>query len=513
MNQDLLDRLKASPGLPSLPAVAIRALELTRRENVDLTEIAELISNDPALSSKILKTVNSPFYGLPKQVSTISHALVILGLQAVKTLALGFSLITNLQTKEPADGFDHMRYWKSSIYTGTAARILAKHLSLVQQEEVFLAGLLANVGILVMHRVIGAEFDDLCRQASGDHDTLASLCRTRFNLTHCDVGAMLAYHWQLPHVLARPIACHHAPSDDDKELKPLVEVVHVAVIVGDVFASRDPAPAIVRARAEMAKRFNMSPDDIERLLAEIGASTRDVAKLFEVNIGPNRTYAQILEEAQQALVQLTLQSQQQVRTIQKENESLQVKARTDPLTALANRARFDEFLEEQFSRAYKLQRPLALVFLDLDHFKKINDTYGHGAGDEVLRRVSKVLKTACRPIDLPARYGGEEFALVLTETETPGAAQTAEKIRRALESETITFEGNTIKVTASIGIAGTDRSRIFTLPAQLTSAADRASYAAKMSGRNCVRLFRPKVPAPNPTPTPAPVPAPVPAAS
>ena len=498
MNQELLDRLKASPRLPSLPAVAIRALELTRRENVDLTEIAELISNDPALSSKMLKTVNSPFYGLPKQVSTISHALVILGLQAVKTLALGFSLITNLQTKDPADGFDHMRYWKSSIYAGSAARILAKHLSIVQQEEVFLAGLLANVGVLVMHRVLGAEFDDLWKQCNGNHEQLIELCRTRFNLTHCDVGAMLAYYWELPQVLARPIASHQNPSDDDKELKPLVEVVHTAVIIGDVFASRDPAPFIVRARNEMSTRFKFSPEDVERIMAEIGSSTRDVAKLFEVNTGPNRTYAQILDEAQQTLVQLTLQSQQQVRTIQKENESLQAKARTDPLTGLANRARFDEFLEEQFSRAYKLQRPLALVFLDLDHFKKVNDTWGHGAGDEVIRRVSKVLKAACRSIDLPARYGGEEFAIILTETETPAAAQTAEKIRRALESESITFEGNVIKVTGSIGIAGTDRTRVFTLPAQLTSAADRASYAAKMSGRNCVRLFRPKVPGPTP---------------
>ncbi|HUO07176.1 MAG TPA: GGDEF domain-containing protein [Phycisphaerae bacterium] len=486
----------ASPQLPTLPAVAIRALELTRRDNVNLNEIAELISNDPALSTKILKTVNSPFYGLPKQVSTISHALVILGLQAVKTLALGFSLITNLQAKEPIDGFDHMRFWKRSIFSGAAARVLAKHMAMVQQEEAFLAGLLANVGVLVMHRVLGAEFDELYVRCRGDNDDLLPLCQARFHLDHIETGTMLASHWQLPPVLARPISCHHAPSDDDHELKPLVEVVHVGVIIGDVFAAADPAPYIVRARKEMTERFKFSPEETEQLLAEIGSSTRDVAKLFEVNIGVNRSYAQILEEAQQALVQLTLQSQQQVRTIQKENETLQARATTDPLTGLANRARFDEFLEEQFTRAYRLQRPLALLFLDIDHFKKVNDTYGHPAGDEVLRRVARVLKAACRSIDLAARYGGEEFAIVLTETETPSASQTAEKIRRAIESEGISFEGNVLKITASLGIAGTDRTRIFSVPAQLTSAADRASYASKMSGRNCVRLFRPKAATP-----------------
>src|SRR3954471_12149784 len=136
VNNRLLEQLKASPQLPSLPAIAIQALELTRRQDVNISEIADLIQNDPALSSKILKTVNSPFYGLPKQVSTISHALVILGLQAVKTLALGFSLLTNL--KPPAGGaagaFDYMMFWKRSIYSAVAGRLIAKKINLVQQE-------------------------------------------------------------------------------------------------------------------------------------------------------------------------------------------------------------------------------------------------------------------------------------------------------------------------------------------------------------------------------------------
>ncbi len=97
MNQDLLSRITNSPQLPTLPVIAMKVLELTRREDVGVQEIANLIMNDPALASKILKTVNSPFYGLTKQVSTVSSALVILGLQAVKTLYLGFSLLTNLK--------------------------------------------------------------------------------------------------------------------------------------------------------------------------------------------------------------------------------------------------------------------------------------------------------------------------------------------------------------------------------------------------------------------------------
>ncbi len=492
MNQALLDQLKTSPQLPSLPAIAIQALALARKDNVNITEIADLISNDPALSAKILKTVNSSFYGLPKQVSTISHALVILGMQAVKTLALGFSLLSNLKGS-PGDGFDYMLYWKRSIYSAVAGRLLARRFNIVQQEEAFLCCLLADVGILVMHRALGAPYDELVKLADGDQDRLLELCRTKFDLDHTAVGAMLAEQWQLPPVLSTPIAQHHNPTEQDPLLRPLVDAVFVAMICGEVFASANPANAIVKARAQAIQRFKISAEEFDRLMIEIGNSTREVAVLFDVNINPDRSYQDILDEANQTLIQMTLQTQIQVQEIKKENAHLQQAATTDGLTGVANRARFNEFLEEQFSRAFKLQRPLAILFLDIDHFKSVNDTYGHQAGDEVLKRIGKLLKLAVRNIDLAARYGGEEFALVLTETESNAAAQIADEVRLAIAAERIVVEGRPIPITASIGVAGTDRLRIFTNAQHLTHSADRAVYAAKQAGRNCVRLFRPKV--------------------
>src|SRR5690349_6477844 len=97
MNQDLVKRIRECPSLPSLPAVAMRVLELAAQAQVDIAEIAAVISKDPALSGKILRTVNSSFYGRSQSVTTLTHALVILGLSAVKTLVLGFSLVSNLR--------------------------------------------------------------------------------------------------------------------------------------------------------------------------------------------------------------------------------------------------------------------------------------------------------------------------------------------------------------------------------------------------------------------------------
>src|ERR1043165_5784069 len=140
MNEQLLQRIKQCPNLPSLPSIAMQVLDLAQKADADIAEIARIISKDPALSSKILRTVNSSFYGRSQNVSTISHALVILGLQSVKTLVLGFSLVSNL-SKNKSKGFKHVTYWRRSIYAATAARSIAAKAGVVQQEEAFLAGL------------------------------------------------------------------------------------------------------------------------------------------------------------------------------------------------------------------------------------------------------------------------------------------------------------------------------------------------------------------------------------
>src|SRR5580704_1780982 len=122
MNADLVKKIQQCPSLPSLPTIACQILDLAGKPNVDIAEIARIISKDPALSTKILRTVNSSFYGRSQNVSTISHALVILGLQSVKTLVLGFSLATNLKQGK---GFKHLNYWRRSIFAATAARTIA----------------------------------------------------------------------------------------------------------------------------------------------------------------------------------------------------------------------------------------------------------------------------------------------------------------------------------------------------------------------------------------------------
>jgi two-component system cell cycle response regulator len=466
----------------------MQVLELAKEADVDIAEIARIISKDPAMSGKILKTVNSSFYGRSQHVSTISHALVILGLQSVKTLVLGFSLVSNL-TRSKSNGFKHIIYWKRSIFAATAARSIAGKANLMQQEEAFLAALLMDIGMLVMDLVIGERFGELHGKIT-THEELAPMEAAELGGNHAEVGGVLAELWKLPPLLSSPIQNHHTASAvTDPTLKRITQVVHLGSRCADIFVDDDPTSAITAVRKELEQLCNLSEMESDALLKEIGTRTKEVATLFEINIGAVADYETILRRANEALVELTLESQMQATALQEQNVSLKKAATTDGLTGLHNRSHFDQFIVEQFAIAQRDKKQLSLLLLDVDKFKSVNDKHGHPAGDAVLRQLGKLLKSAARPQDVAARYGGEELCLVLVATSKIVAAAVAESIRRAIAAQLIPAGEETLSITASIGVACFEPGSPFKEVSHLLKASDLAVYAAKHSGRNCVRLF------------------------
>jgi diguanylate cyclase (GGDEF)-like protein len=155
----------------------------------------------------------------------------------------------------------------------------------------------------------------------------------------------------------------------------------------------------------------------------------------------------------------------------------------DGLTNVHNKRYLLETLERELPRAIRHQRPLSLCMFDLDHFKQVNDTYGHIAGDYVLKEVASVVRSRLRPDDVIARYGGEEFAVLLPETDLKGAQAIAEELRKLIAERVFEFEGERIPVTVSIGctqLRGEDDAM------KLVKAADVKLYEAKRGGRNRV---------------------------
>jgi diguanylate cyclase (GGDEF)-like protein len=166
--------------------------------------------------------------------------------------------------------------------------------------------------------------------------------------------------------------------------------------------------------------------------------------------------------------------------------SLQETTRRDGLTGLYNRYYFDEQISSESAHARRYERPLSLVMIDIDLFKKINDSYGHQGGDEVLRVVAfKLLKTL-RASDTLARYGGEEFALILPHLSKQESVAVAERLRRIIENEIIEFDGKKIRVTISMGVSEFAQGDT---PDKLIKDADDALYLAKHEGRNRVKIL------------------------
>src|SRR5438477_9698701 len=164
------ERITDSANLPTLPAAAMYILQLANDDTTDMGQLAATIEKDPALSLKVLKAVNSPFYGIPQKVSTVSQAVVLLGLHAVKALVLGFTLLNSVKAKK--GGFDHLAFWRRSMYAAAAARIIAGKTIMGRQEDCFVAALLMDIGTLLLDQLLGTQYDELCERAGCHADLL-----------------------------------------------------------------------------------------------------------------------------------------------------------------------------------------------------------------------------------------------------------------------------------------------------------------------------------------------------
>jgi diguanylate cyclase (GGDEF)-like protein len=179
---------------------------------------------------------------------------------------------------------------------------------------------------------------------------------------------------------------------------------------------------------------------------------------------------------------------QRERQLAEMNDRLRHISQTDALTELDNRRYVEERLAEMWGHAQRFSEPLACVMCDLDKFKPVNDTYGHQAGDQVLKQYAQILRHEAREIDRVGRYGGEEFILLLPGTSAEAAAVFAERVREATEAHEFTFPGGTIHCTMSCGVAAWPHAAVDSADG-LVKAADDALYVAKERGRNRVVRF------------------------
>ncbi len=252
--ESIKEQVQSIIQLPALPMVALEVVEMVDNPKTSASKLGKVISTDQALTAKVLKIANSPFYGFPKKISTIDFAIIVLGYDALKEIVISISLVNSLQKKSD-HYFDAKSFWDHSIASGVLARRLARDLKYRVSGEVFVGGLLHDMGLSVLHRDFRNEFKRIVEIARDTDLSFLEAEETVLGVTHADIGGWLAERWNLPDHLAEAIKYHHAPAQAARSPE-LVALIHCA----DVFASK-----IAPVSAEFDKGLTFDPAALTRL--------------------------------------------------------------------------------------------------------------------------------------------------------------------------------------------------------------------------------------------------------
>lgn len=505
MASDQIESILSYPSIPTLPTVAVKLLELTRDPDVSLKEIEKLVLRDQGLASRVLRTINSSFYGLASPCTTIKRALGLLGLNSVKSLVLGFSLVDLTKNIDGSAMFDYVAYWQRSIYSAIAARQIALVTSSCDSEEAFTCGMFQDLGMLITFLVLQDEYAEVLAAAGSNHEKLADIENEMLGFDHAQIGAALAEKWKMPPLMIECIRHHHALDSIDQEHRNLVQVVALGRSAYEALGNDMPEQHMADLLCLSQKWFGQGCQDIGVLLESIAVSAADLATTLGQDIGELPDIQAMLNKANEQMTMFTLEAQQQVEHLRQIESDLNQQVDTDGLTGIGNRKKFDRMFKMQFEHCRTGSKPLSVLIVDADHFKLVNDNHGHQAGDAVLVGLAQRISDSVRDTDTACRYGGEEFAIIVPNMNAGVAEKLAGRILKSISDVPFDMSGvegvaEKLSLTVSIGIAAldpTDPDR-FESPTQLLAEADRALYEAKDAGRNCVKVFNPNLKADSP---------------
>lgn len=267
--------------ISSLPEITSRIVEVVEDPRATAHDMHEIVKNDPALAAKILKVVNSAFYGLPSQIASLDRAIVMLGLSAVKNIALAASLVRLFTPGKLSEQFSARDLWRHCIGVGVCGRMLTKAASGIQNDEAFVAGLVHDMGLLIQYQVFPEklrEIVDRCMTATAD---FVALERRIIGADHQAIGGALAQKWKFPPTLRCVISHHHNPSS----LKPEFQKLTTLIRVSDIICCEQQYGFYLTASGqviepEMLELIGVTEEQVATIREELPAQIEEAERVF-----------------------------------------------------------------------------------------------------------------------------------------------------------------------------------------------------------------------------------------
>ncbi len=483
--------LRDSKDLPTLPGIALRILEVVHSESQDIKDFAQVLSSDPSLSAKVLEIVNSPLYGVEREITNVFHAVNLLGIHVVKNVALSFSLVRNFR-KNKGTCFDYSLFWKHSLICALSSRMLSLKTNPSFAEDAFFLGLIHEIGIIAFIYCMPNQYDIVIRTVQNSGCEFQEAEELVLGVTHMEMGSYLIQQWGFPEKFVLPVRYYHDPEKlpQGKEyLVHITQVLHFSSKLSNFLYA--PKKAVSFSILDYYfKRYGFDEHyDIEAILSQLQEQTSNIFPVFDIRLDKEYDYQSILEEARRQLIGNSYAMTAHVLEQRREIERLKMLAFYDEMTGLVNYRKFLELLEKEVARAKRYQTCFCLCLSDIDLFKRVNDTYGHLIGDKVLKEVARYLGDNLRTSDTIARYGGEEFIFIMPETRSNEALEVMERLRLGISQSVFEVRDYRISLTMSFGIAEFKAGQGLS-GEEILFLADKAMYEAKRKGRNRCLIYK-----------------------
>lgn len=268
--------------LPTLPDVVVEVNRMIADPKTSAADINAVISRDMSLSAKILKLVNSPYYGFPRRITTITYAVIILGYNTVRNLALSAFIFDSFKGKG-ARQFQLKPFWQHSACTAFTASALAKQKKNKMEEDAFMCGLLHDIGKAVLNQFFVEEMEQVTEKIKADDCLFKEAEQATLSFNHSQLGARLLERWNLPENIVAAVEFHHTPSEADQTHLELTSIIHVADIITRSLLLGSGGDLRIPCLDPLAwQRLDLSWDDIDAVMAEVSAKTSGAADFLEI---------------------------------------------------------------------------------------------------------------------------------------------------------------------------------------------------------------------------------------